>query len=105
MRDTRVPIGDAYAQQLKHKAVRSLVLRTFVCIPAGAVGLVLTISIIGAPLGIPILLLCGKWIASPLQKLPAFDMKAAHPNTSSYYDDYPEYDLTHPSTYEDWMRE
>jgi len=46
--------------------------RAIVMTPVGAVGIALTCTIIGAPLGIPILLAAGKWIAAPLQQHPNF---------------------------------
>jgi hypothetical protein len=40
--------------------------------PVGAVGICLTATIIGAPIGIPILLWAGHWIAKPIQQHPNF---------------------------------
>lgn len=54
------------------KVFYSTIWRAFLCVPLGALGIALTLSIVGAPLGIPILLLCGKWIARPIQQHPNF---------------------------------
>ena len=54
------------------KAFYAVIGRAFLCIPLGAVALGLTLTIVGAPLGIPLLLVLGKWIAKPLQQHPNF---------------------------------
>jgi hypothetical protein len=81
-------------------------------VPVGAVGIALTATVIGAPLGIPILLLAGKWIAAPIQQHPNFriptqqeQLIARQRREGSYVEDqYMNTSSTYP-TPTNWMDE
>jgi hypothetical protein len=45
--------------------------------PVGAVGIALTCTVIGAPLGIPILIWAGHWIGQPIRQHPNFRIPTA----------------------------
>jgi hypothetical protein len=63
--------GDA---QLKpSKATPKVILRFFLAIPIGAVGVALCVSVVGLPLGIPIMLWVGAFISKPIRKHPTFN--------------------------------
>jgi hypothetical protein len=69
------PGGNFGDDQLKaKKATPHVLLRLFVVFPIGAVGVALCVSIIGLPIGIPLLLWVGAYVSKPIRQLPAFNV-------------------------------
>jgi hypothetical protein len=62
---------DAHVPSASSSCLR-LLGRAFVMTPVGAVGIGLTATVVGAVVGIPLLIWAGKWIAKPIQQHPNF---------------------------------
>lgn len=76
---TRTNFGD---EKLKAKSVMPRVfLRFMLVLPVGAVGTALCATIIGLPLGIPLLLWVGAFISKPIRQHPAFNVNARSEET------------------------
>lgn len=82
---TRQNFGDA---QLKPARVMPRVLvRLILMLPVAAVGTVLCFSVIGLPLGIPLLLWAGAFISKPIRQHPNFNTNPDTLRTEDYDDD------------------
>lgn len=68
----RQTFGDA--QLSLRKPLMWMMIRGLLVFPIGAVGLLLCVTIIGLPLGIPIMLWVGAFCSKPLRKHPTFDV-------------------------------
>jgi ABC-type dipeptide/oligopeptide/nickel transport system permease component len=69
------PAAECFGDEnLKAKSVMPKVLARFVVsLPIAVVGMVLCATVIGLPLGIPVLLWVGGFISRPIRQLPAFN--------------------------------
>lgn len=60
-----------------HKVLAGMIVRMVLVLPIGAVGIVLCVTVIGLPLGIPIMMWVGAFCSKPIRKHPAFNIEAA----------------------------
>lgn len=72
-RTKKQPTTFGDAQLSLRKPLMWMLVRMVLVLPIGAVGLVLCVTVIGLPLGIPIMLWVGAFCSKPLRKHPAFD--------------------------------
>jgi hypothetical protein len=52
-----------------------VIVRSFIAVPVGLVALLLCMSVIGLPLGLPLALAIGAWVSKPLREHPTFNVK------------------------------
>lgn len=55
--------------------VLNMFVRAFLAVPLGAVALLLIISVVGIPLGIPLAITIGLWVSKPLRRHPLFNIE------------------------------
>lgn len=67
---TRQNFGDEQSSLLK--TFSWTMVRIAIVLPVGAVGVVLCMSVIGLPLGLPIMAWVGAFVSKPIRKHPAF---------------------------------
>lgn len=73
---TRNKFGDD-ANKVSHAFLKAG-LRLVLCIPAGAVGIALSATVVGLPLGLPLLAACGAFISKPIRKHPLYAAPPRH---------------------------
>jgi hypothetical protein len=56
-------------------ALMKVIMRAFLTLPLGAVVLLLCVSVVGLPLGLPLAGLLGAWVSRPLRKHPQLNIK------------------------------